>query len=311
MSPRRRTLLLYALTALFAVGTIAWLFYVPADPLRVYRAVPAFADFVSVHERPAERLDDVFDTTAAALVAQSFGVTPDGMGCLPRRGRYARLGAPTGGPQGRVRFVRGEWRTTRLAVRLRPRRASAPAPLAAEGGGAPGVSEGRGARGTLTLDTRPRVVSGRALPHDHVRGRAAARLLVRPSGRSAGHPGRTRPRRGLPSSFPASPTNWSIAPAGRRTGSGGAARRTSTRARCGRTWMRWMPTGFAAARWCSRMAQPGAPPRPGRRHSDAAALFGETPRYRWRRIPIGCWPGFWIFNRRRHWRWRWPTCAGK
>ena len=73
---RRRAVRL-AGVALFAAFALYSTFRVPRDPLRVYRAVPAAADFVSVHFRPADRLEDWFDTPAAGLIAQSFGIAPD------------------------------------------------------------------------------------------------------------------------------------------------------------------------------------------------------------------------------------------
>lgn len=75
MKSSRRLRLIALAVALAALGAL-WLLHVPRRPERVFRAAPAMADWVSLHDRPAERADDLLASAPARVAAESFGLSP-------------------------------------------------------------------------------------------------------------------------------------------------------------------------------------------------------------------------------------------
>jgi len=77
MNARMRSWILRLGCLAFAAAMLFWLQYVPPDPWRPYRVVPIIADFVSAHDRPAARMDDLLDSPLAAVVAQALRLPSD------------------------------------------------------------------------------------------------------------------------------------------------------------------------------------------------------------------------------------------
>lgn len=75
MKPSRRWRLIALAGVLSAIGAL-WLLHVPRRPERVFRAAPAMADWVSLHDRPAERADDLLASAPARVAAESIGLSP-------------------------------------------------------------------------------------------------------------------------------------------------------------------------------------------------------------------------------------------
>ncbi len=73
----RRKIGLFILTALLTAAGLWWAAYVPERPLRAFRAIPAGADFVSLHDRFADRSDELLATPLARLFAGGFGLTAE------------------------------------------------------------------------------------------------------------------------------------------------------------------------------------------------------------------------------------------
>ena len=73
---RRRRLGRIAAALLLAAAAVWWMARVPDRPLRVFRAIPAGADFVGLHDRCADRADALLASPPARLLAEQFGLTP-------------------------------------------------------------------------------------------------------------------------------------------------------------------------------------------------------------------------------------------
>lgn len=73
MSGRRRIVFWLVLAAFVTTG-VWWAFTVPHDPLRVYRAIPDSATFVSVHDNLASRWPDLSTNQMTLCLMSSLGV---------------------------------------------------------------------------------------------------------------------------------------------------------------------------------------------------------------------------------------------
>ena len=64
-----RRLVFYPLLLAFAAAGAGWLLHAPHRPERLFRAVPAHAEFVSLHRRLSARWESVVDNPGVARTA--------------------------------------------------------------------------------------------------------------------------------------------------------------------------------------------------------------------------------------------------
>ncbi len=74
MKWRARSIAFWSLLVIFIFGALVWLLRAPSRPFLAYRAVPVFADFVSVHDYPAGRADDLLNNPLLIIWLQQYGV---------------------------------------------------------------------------------------------------------------------------------------------------------------------------------------------------------------------------------------------